>query len=395
MISYEQALELILNEAHGFGSEILPLEQSLGRILNETVFSDRDYPPFNRASMDGIALEYDEKLDISQHFTIFDTIFAGKSCELALEKNQCFKIMTGAAVPETANCVVRNEDCKFDGDKVYITIPPTKKFQNISRKGEDCKKEQVLIEKNQLITPQLMGLLATIGKSTISVCAKPTLSLVSTGDELIHFSEMPSEVQIRDSNSVYLNSFLQHFPVNIHFKAHVKDEPSEMLSVFEKALKSDITIISGGVSAGDADFVPNLLSQLGAQKVFHKVAIKPGKPLWFGKTDKNQIVFALPGNPVSVQIASKLFIEPFLRKCFGIPQLSWLRLPFHGERQKKGNLDEFFPAKIINIGKSVISPLKINGSGDIAATYLSDGLFWHPAHTPELNNESLVDFLPW
>jgi molybdopterin molybdotransferase len=161
-------------------------------------------------------------------------------------------------------------------------------------------------------------------------------------------------------------------------------------------LQQEILFISGGVSAGDADFIPQILKECGVKEIFHKVQIKPGKPLWFGKNEETQtIVFALPGNPVSVQVAFKVFIEPFLRKCLGLAQISSFKLPILTERVKKVKFDEFFLVKLQHQPNLSVMPLQFNGSGDILASALSDGIVWHPAAKDKLLQNDVVDFIAW
>ena len=223
----------------------------------------------------------------------------------------------------------------------------------------------------------------------------PSVGLISTGDEIVPIHQKPSAVQIRDSNSYAIASFLESYKIPIFYKGLVSDNKEHLKQTIRNSLSNDITIISGGVSAGDADFVPEVLLELGVVKVFHKVQIKPGKPLWFGVYEGNKVVFSLPGNPISVQVAYKIFIEPYLRKCLGLSSLPIFRLPILADRTKKVKFDEYFPCKVVTNDISGLMPIKFNGSGDISGTFNSDGIALQPSEKEILSQNDICEFIFW
>src|ERR1035437_4411384 len=343
MIHYKIAQEQILSLAKSFGKEKIELDNSLGRVLAEPITADRDYPPFNRATMDGYAIRSSDFNNGIREFEIVEIIYAGQESISSLEVGQCFKIMTGAAVPESTDIVIRREDTVENDKKVKINVESCKSFQNISRQGEDIAQQVIACDINSLITPPFIAILAALGKTKVKVEQLPKVAIFTTGDEVVSIDTKDiSRVQIRDSNNHLLKGLLKNWGITPIICEHVKDDKDELYKNLYKALACDIIIINGGVSAGDADYVPQTLKSLAVKEIFHKVAIRPGRPLWFGALPNEGVVFALPGNPFSCHVTFELFVKPYLLACFGLEQRSELRLPLLSEKTKKVRLDEFF-----------------------------------------------------
>ncbi len=391
MISYQEAQNLILYQAKSFGTEILSLDEADGRVLAEDIFADRNYPPFNRSAMDGYAIKFEDWESGIREFTVQEVIYAGKIPKKELESGSAFKIMTGSAVPFPADTVIRREDSKEENQKVSFTIEILKAYQNIARKGEDLNKETLTIKASTLCTPSVISTLATLGKSNIRVECLPRLTLFTTGNEVKHLNEVVLEFEIRNSNYYLIKSLLKRWTISPSTYKHLKDDKEELRQEISKALKYDVIILSGGVSAGDADYVPEILQSLGVEKLFHKVAIKPGKPIWCGKMPDGPMVFALPGNPFSSLVTFKLFIEPFLQKSFGLTPSSPIKSFFKGEKLQKTSFDEFFPARSINSGTE-IEATALNGSGDIRLGIDADVLVIHPKDLKSLTNGQVIHY---
>ena len=360
MLSYKEAQHIIKSFAHSFGTEKVLLDDALGRVTAEEVFADRDYPPFNRSAMDGYAIRAEDLERGMNEFYVVDTIYAGGSTKKEIAAGQCYKIMTGAAVPLSANAVIRKEDAEQQGDSVSFAISEIKPFQNIARRGEDIKKGDPVLSKSVRCNAAIAGLLASVGKEEVLVELLPTVALITTGNEVIQLRKEVNEVQIRNSNFFVLKALLKTWNIRPAYHHHVLDDPKEIFSCLEKALQYDIVIINGGVSAGDADYIPAVLTQSGVEQLFHKVAIRPGKPFWCGHK-KQTMVFALPGNPLSCLVTFTLFIRHYLENCFGLPS-SILSLPIAEERKQKVKLDEFFPVQIKG-APSQFHTISFNGSG--------------------------------
>lgn len=393
MISLQQAQQLVKQQARSFGKEIVLLDDVTGRVLNEPVIADRDYPPFNRATMDGIAINSSDWNDGIRTFVLIETVFAGKAATKNISKGECYKIMTGAAVPAGADIVIRREDIGESENRLTVTVSHVNIGQNIAAKGSDIKKSTPVIQPPQLIKPGAITTLASLGYDEVKVASLPSVAIITTGDEVQPVEAVVNEVQIRNSNQHLLKSLLQQWKIKPSAVAHVNDNTEALLQAVNRHKKNDILILSGAVSAGDADFVPEVLAKAGAEKIFHKVAIRPGRPIWFGKFENGPVVFALPGNPFSTFVTFKLFIEEFLFACFGLPERKMLQLPFNGTRIKKTNLDEFFPVAIEG-NPTVATPIAFNTSGDITAVLEADGLGMQPADKIEIrSNEVLPCFL--
>lgn len=392
MITVTEAQSLITNQAKNFGSEEIALSSAQGRVLAEDIFADRDYPPFHRAAMDGYALRSEDFLNGLREFIVVEEIYAGALAVKKIGKGECYKIMTGASTPVEADAVIRVEDTIQQKDKVIFQTDQLKKGQNIAQKGEDRKAGELVLKKNTLLKAPEAAALAVLGKTKISVYKLPEVSIISTGDEVIAADQPVLTHQIRDSNSYAVEGFLKNYHIPLSGRKLVKDDKDALTKAVNEFIGSDILVLSGGVSMGDADYVPEVLKNAGVEKIFHKVALKPGKPLWFGKS-KNGVVFALPGNPMSVQISFKLFIEPFLRTCFGLPPMLELKLPITTLRKKKVKFDEYFPCVIEN--GSVLKPVTFNGSGDVTSILYSDGLAVQEAEKEELKEGDLVKFWFW
>ncbi|MHA4807658.1 molybdopterin molybdotransferase MoeA [Flavitalea flava] len=404
LLTIKEAKDILLQKAGSFGSETVGLENAGNRVLAETVEADRDYPPFNRSSMDGYAVSYKDLENGIRQFEVKETIYAGETPKVPIGSGQCYKIMTGAPVPDNADIVIRREDTdekkrQTEGGRKQITTVEIlssvwKPFLNISRRGEDLTAGEKAIAKGTLCEPEIIGLLASLGKNKIRVERLPRVALFTTGNEVVGVEEPVSPVQIRNSNRWLLQSSLKKREIATSIYAHLPDDRAILTDNLEKALgSSELIIMSGGVSAGDADFVPGVLEELGVQKLFHKIAIKPGKPVWCGITSGGAMVFALPGNPFSCLVSFTLLVDPWLRACFGLPVPEIMGLPLGIARKKKTLLDEFFPARITGSPARLETNI-LNGSGDIRMGLQANALALHPAGTGDLKEGTVVRFFP-
>ncbi|MCR6638581.1 MAG: molybdopterin molybdotransferase MoeA [Sporocytophaga sp.] len=395
MLTVTEARNQILQQARSFGAETILLSESFDRILAEDVCADRDYPPFNRSAMDGYALKFND-IDRYKEFRLVGEMLAGEGIKSLKEEGTCIKIMTGAPVPEGADLVIRVEDSELKDGMVKFKSYPSRCWQNIAIRGEDAKSGEKVLQKSTIINASTSGLLASLGKNLVSVYSLPKVAIISTGNEIKSAGDIVLPHQIRDSNSYTIASFFQHYYIDIVSRQLVSDRKVDIKNVIKSLDEVDILILSGGVSMGDADFVPEVLSDCGVKEVFHKVQIKPGKPLWFGVRDNKTVVFALPGNPVSCQVAFKVFIEPFLRACFGLSPCQTIKLPLAGNRKKKSSFEEYFPCALGPFGSQTgLLPIKNNGSGDFTSVTRSFGLAMQPAEIEELKEGDFVEFIPW
>ena len=393
MISYTEAQNIISAHTRSFGKEELPLEQVLDRVLGEKIYADRDYPPFNRATMDGYAISSDDYKNGIHRFEIAETVFAGQLPSKKITAGQCYKIMTGAAVPPGTDCVIRREDTSESGGYMEVLAENCNPLQNIACKGEDFKAKETIISEPVTCTPPVISLLAATGKTTVVVEKLPGIAIITTGNEVVPVQHPVSPVQIRNSNSWLIKALLAKMRIEPVSVQHMEDDKQLIAEAFKKALESaDIIITCGGVSAGDADFIPAVAEEAGIKKLFHKVAIKPGKPVWCGVTPAGGLMFGLPGNPFSCLVTFTLFIRHYLFGCFGLGAAKQLSFQLDKERIKKSNLDEFFPVQVQK-GTSFVTPLVFNGSGDIQAALFADGIAVHPSTVMQLEKGSMVPCL--
>jgi len=407
MIDFRKAQELVLQQAKSFGTEIVPLEQAAGRVLAETVRADRDYPPFDRASMDGFAVRHSDLEKGVRRFAIVETLLAGYAPQQTIAEGECYKIMTGAAVPGSADTVIRRENAEEKAGIIKLpelpvealpaaTLPapadphfPWRPFQNIARKGEDLRSGDVVIDRACACTPPVMGLLATLGHITVKVERRPAIGLLTTGDEVVAAGDAVSPVQIRNSNRWLLESALKNAGAGLVTWDHAPDDPDGIRQRTEALRDNDVLICCGGVSAGDADYVPGVLEAMGAERLFHKVAMRPGKPVWCGLSKEGKMVFALPGNPFSCLVNMTLLIAPYLRACYGLPPVEPLGLAMAVARKKRSPLDEFFPVHVHG-SPARLTPVTLNGSGDIRLGRQANALALHPAAGDDLAEGALV-----
>lgn len=391
MISVQEAQQLVISSTNILSSETVELENAFGRVLAEDVLADRDYPPFNRAAMDGYAFRFSD-LEHFKELTITGELFAGHAFEGEVKQGHCLKIMTGAATPQDLDCIIQVELAVVNGNKVSFPEATPKSWQNIARKGEDCKESDIVLKKNTFLSPTEIATLAVLGKKYVEVRKQPKVAIISTGDELVPVGDSVNPFQIRDSNAYALLAFFQSWNIQVTKREIVKDDTQALSKLVSEVLDYDIIVLSGGVSMGAADYVPKILAENGVRNIFHRIKLKPGKPLWFGQTPSGGVVFGLPGNPLSAQVCFKLFIETHLRAAFGLNQPEIQQFPIAVERKKKVNLDEYFPVKLSN-GR--LFPIQFNGSGDVTSTVGSTGIALHSFESQDLVENENVEYISW
>lgn len=393
MVTLEEAQEIILSKKFSCAPTQIPLLESIGNFYSEPIYADRNYPPFNRAALDGIAFYWDGKSPVKESYRLAGTLFAGEHFHTELKENECVRIMTGAPVPKQLNMLVRVEEISVENN--HVSFKEKTAFtlmQNIAHEGEDLIKGTAVLQRGLRIVQQHISTLASLGYGSVPSFEFLTATVIRTGNEIIDpGSKAIDPWQIRDSNSFTIRTLLKDYPVNFNVRS-AQDTLDALVEQIEAGKKSNILILTGGVSAGDADYVPEALTRCGFTCHFHKVRIKPGKPIWFGTHANGCVAFGLPGNPYSVQIGIKIFVEPFIRACFDNTEKTFLSKTLTHERIKKIDFDEFVVASENATG---ISVKKHNGSGDISAALLSTGIMHHPASKEKLEQGTAVHFYPW
>ena len=363
MISFEKAYDIVMNSGFAMGTEVIPFTESLDRVLAGDVISDMDIPPFNKSSVDGFACR---RSDLGSDLDIIETIPAGVWPSAKVGKGECSRIMTGAPVPDGADCVVMVEHTGLSSTG-KMRFKGTFAKENISRKGEDVKKDDIVLKKGRIIRPQDIAVMASAGHTEVTVSKMPRVAVISSGSEIVEPSEIPAISQIRNSNSSQLLAQVSRTGASGKYYGIAADIEEQTLSIVEKAIsENDLVIITGGVSMGDFDFVPQVLEKAGVKILFTRIAVQPGKPTTFG-LHPGSVIFGLPGNPVSSFIQFELLIRPLIYKMMGH---EWkpliIRLPMNEKfTRKSADRMALIPVKITDEG--FVSPVEFHGSAHISA----------------------------
>lgn len=370
MISYTDAQDIVLNSQVAYSTEKVMLNQSLNRILAKDVLSDVDMPPFNKSAMDGFACR---KGDLSNELKVIETIKAGDEPKNTINKNECSRIMTGASVPEGADCVIMVEQTEMVGDDL-IRFTADKTADNIALKGEDLKKGEAALKKGTLIKPQHIAVLASVGCIMPEVFSKPKVAVLTTGDEIVEPHHNPGGKKIRNSNGSQLIAQLKELGIDATYFGIIEDTPQGTKKAIKIAIQNnDIILLTGGVSMGDYDFVPGALEENGVDILFSEVAIKPGKPTVFGRKE-DTFVFGLPGNPVSSFVIFELFVKPFIYQYVGYqyqPRDVVMQMGIDYSRKK--TVRTFWMPVFINENNEAM-PVEYHGSAHIHSMCYADGL---------------------
>jgi len=377
MISVEEAKNIILNATQNFGVEEIPFIKSVGRILKEDIVADRDFPPFNRVSMDGIAIDFNVFQNGQRAFKI-EAIQPAGSPQITLQnKENCLEVMTGAVLPNNTNVVIRYEDVVIKNGVASIQVNEVKELQNIHQKGKDRKSGDVLINKNKVISAAEIGVLATVGKSNIKVAKLPKVIIISTGDELVKVTANPLPHQIRRSNVFTLVSLLERLNISSETEHITDDKPILKQKIVNYLKQFDVLLFSGAVSKGKFDFLPEVFTELGVEKLFHKVTQRPGKPFWFGQTE-NCKIFAFPGNPNSTFVNCLAYFYPWYYQSVGVEVQEETAI-LKEDVTFKPNLTYFLQVKLSDkFGHLLATPIQGNGSGDLASLVNADAFIQLP-----------------
>jgi molybdopterin molybdotransferase len=374
LITFDRAYEIVMDSDFRTEDEVIAFTDAPGRILSGDVISDIDMPPFNKAAVDGFACR---KEDLGEDLDIIETIPAGKWPEKRNGKNQCSRIMTGAALPEGCDCVIMVEDTEIlsSGKVRYKGISAKKNF---AQKGEDVMKGDKVLFSGKLILPQDIAVMASVGQVSVRVRRKPGIGVISTGDELVEPEERPGISQIRNSNASQLIAQITGSGGSGRYYGIARDNEEETLDLVKRAiLENEIVIITGGVSMGDFDFVPSVLERAGVRILFSRVAVQPGKPTTFG-LHSNACVFGLPGNPVSSFIQFEMLVKPLIYKMMGhVFQPNEIQLPMKEKfkRSYSGRM-ALIPVRITD--DRLVAPVEYHGSAHILALSKADGIIKLP-----------------
>lgn len=371
-VSVAEAENIILSHAKNYGTEKALFTTGSGRVLAENICADSALPPFNRATMDGIAIQHKAFKKGTRYFKIRGMQAAGNAPLAITNLDECIEIMTGAALPESTDTIIRYEDVRIKNGVAEVMVESIRKGQNLHLKGSDKKEGDVVAEAGQIITPALINIAASVGATKLEIKKLPSVLIISTGDELVEADEVPGLFQIRSSNKHTIAAALQLYGINADV-LHLPDAKEIIRSELLLHLKQyNVLIISGGVSKGKFDFIPEALQEAGVQKLFYKVQQKPGKPFWFGAYQNKVLVFAFPGNPVSSFLCLYRYFIPWLEKSVGLTKKP-MQAILTDKVIFKPSLQFFLSVKLRqNNGRIFATPVSGNGSGDYTTLAAAD-----------------------
>jgi molybdopterin molybdotransferase len=395
-VPVDKALNILLREIKPLGAERVQLADTLGRVLAQKVVAPHDSPPFSRGAMDGYALKGENTFGASQtnpiYFKLKGKVLTGKTSDFRIHEFEAARIMTGAPVPEGADAVAMFEYVKELEDEIEVLKPVTP-GKNISLKGEDVKKGDVLLRKGRKIKPQDVAITAAMGISKLTVYRRPTVAIIATGDELREPGSKLRGAEIYDANSYSLHALVERNGGLPEIYGIVRDDYPELVGAVRKALGADLVLISGATSVGDKDFVPKVLAELG-EVLVHGIAMRPGEPTGFGVVD-GKLVFMLPGYPVAAIFAYETFVRPALEKMQGLDASR--RYPkIRGQLKRKiaselGRRD-YVRVKLDLTGEQpMVEPIRTSGSGIISSLVRADGFVVVPENTEGLEQGIMVE----
>jgi len=376
VLTTDEARESILSSMPAFATEMRPLDQANGQVLRQTVRAERDQPPFDRVMMDGIALRFADFASGTRQFPVQALQAAGDEA-LVLQSGQCIEIMTGACLPQNADCIIPVERISAeDGVAVVEEDYAAESGRFIHARASDHAIGAHLLTPGKRVSPLDIAVIASCGLTEIETSRRPVIRVISTGNELVPAGKPIEPHQIRLSNGPAIQAMLRARGYADCDHDHLIDDLEVLRDRIADHLDTaDILILSGGVSMGKADYVPEVLATLGVKMVFHKVSQRPGKPMWFGLGSNGQVVFALPGNPVSALVCCRQYVLPALEAASALtatpPEFASLATDVRFEP----DLTCFQPVRVLSnaAGQILAMPVKTNTSGDFTALSATDG----------------------
>jgi molybdopterin molybdotransferase len=392
LMTVQQAMGIIDAVEVRLRVESVALERCAGLHLSEDLKSDRDAPPFDKSLMDGYAVRAGDLAKLPRELTVIDRIAAGGSASLALHEGEAMAIMTGAPLPAGASAVVPIEQTeKIEGSNQVRFHEPTAQGRFIARRGSDAAAGSVVLKAGTRLGAAQVAVAASIGMVNVPVYLAPSVAVLGTGDELVLPERVPAANQIRSCNNSMLMALLQRYPCRAIDLGLVRDDPVMIAERIETGLENDVLLITGGMSMGERDFVPGILTRLGAEMKITKLRIKPGKPFVFAKMPGGKFVFGLPGNPVSAFVCTMCLVSRLLEKMAGgVPRSEMRTGPLAWSLVANGNRTFFQPA---TFDGHAITPLHWKGSADVYTLGQANALIVRPENQPAQSAGAVVEFM--
>jgi molybdopterin molybdotransferase len=399
VLSPAQADELIGRHLPCLPIESLPLAQCSGAVLRENVYAERDQPPFDRVAMDGIAVDSAALHQGHRRLRIQATQAAGDPPLQLASTSACIEVMTGAMVPTGCDSVIPVERITVhDSEAEVASGVSVEPWQNVHRRGSDSRQGALLLSSGTRLQAPEIAIAASAGMPRVRVSSQPMLAVISTGNELIEPGEPIQPYQVRRSNVYAVVAALRRHGFQRVADEHLADDMAQMRRRLKFHLEThEVLVLSGGVSIGKFDLVPRVLDELGVQTVFHKVAQRPGKPLWFGLAGSGATVFGLPGNPVSTLVCLSRYVLPALFAAMGQRPHGPEKIALGAEVKVTPALTYFMPVRVEtdDWGRAWAHPRPTNGSGDFTALAGTDGFVELPPGPNTYPKGFVTRIYPW
>lgn len=396
MIKFEEALKKILENTLTLPARKISIQEAGGMILQEDISSGIEMPPFDKSAMDGYAVNSLDTKSYPVRLKCLGLIQAGDVFTKRLQRGECVKIMTGAPLPKGADSVIMIENTREDAGFVEVR-EPVKKGENVCFRAEDIKRGDKVLEKGKRISPSEVGILATVGRRFVKVIPKPKVAILNTGGEIVPLGGKLARFKIYNTNGSMLEALLKCDGIKPRVLGIARDSVKQLNRAIRKGLSDDILLISGGVSMGDYDLIPEVLKNAGVKQIFHKVNIKPGKPLFFGVKNKT-VIFGIPGNPVSNFLSYLIFIRPAINKMMGY---KYCKPPFKegivsARFHTRAGRRHFVLVKVLEErGSFYLSPVDSHGSADTLSLSKADGFMMVDEGAPIVQSGSKIKFITW
>jgi molybdopterin molybdotransferase len=396
MISVEEALGILLSNLPARRVEQVPFQSALSRVLAEDLVATSDIPPFYRAAVDGYAVLAADVQNVPVELNLVGESRAGGGMPGRMKSGETMSIMTGAPVPDGADAVQMVEMCRpMDEERKISILKPIRAGNNIAPRGSEAKAGNTILQTGHRVGPAEIAVMATFGYSHVKVYRKPSVAIFATGDELVEFDQSPRPDQIRNSNAYCLASQLRLMDLDADYLGIVRDNKEELRRKMLLGLERDVLIITGGVSMGEYDFVCHVFQDLGLEILFSKVAIKPGKPTVFARRGDN-LVFGLPGNPISALITFECFVRPVLGRLCGMtsPELPRMKGELLADMRQSPGRMAFMPAWVSwKDDRWTVEPLSWKSSADIIGFTGANAAFIFPKNRDFLGKGEIVELM--
>jgi molybdopterin molybdotransferase len=398
MLTPAQAETLIEQHLACMPIESLPLTQAAGAVLRENIYAERDQPPFDRVSTDGIACSVAGAAENGGRLRIDGAQRAGDSPQTLPAPDCCIQVTAGVALPRGCDAVVPVEQVQLHGEIAEIGRKSVTPWQFVHRRGTDFKQGALLLGAGTRLTSPEVAIAASAGMARVRVSAQPMIVVISTGNELVEPGEVIQPHQVRRSNAYGITAALRQHGYTRVADDHVRDDEKQLQDRLSFHLRThDVLVLSGGVSMGKLDLVPKVLEKLGVTVVFHHVAQHPGKPMWFGVSEAGPAVFALPGNPVSTLVCLSRYVLPALRAAMGQAPGEAPRISLTDPVEVTAPLANYLPVRLRSDdwGRTSAQPCPTNGSGDFTALAGTDGFVELPPGPATFPKGFVARFFRW